>query len=235
LIVESLSMELRMSSGRSIPSLGFPAAIALCAGLVVLVSAANGQGSVNQALYTAPLPASQASGISLSPRQSKSDTTTPLAPRARAPSSDGPPATGDALLTTLGSLALVLCLFFAVAWIMRRGTPHSQAVLPGEVVELLGRAPLPGRHQMHLLRCGSKLLLVAVSNAGADTLTEITDPLEVDRLCGICRENHPKSATATFRSIMQQLGRESAEDVPQPIAQKSRKTRFSGAIEEDDA
>jgi flagellar biogenesis protein FliO len=210
------------------------AAIAFSA-VVTCLSAARGQNSVNQATYMAPLPRSQAGGTSLAPRQPKTDTHTPLAPRGQATSGDTPAATDGALLTTFGSLALVLCLFFAVAWIMRRGTPHSQAVLPGEVVEILGRAPLPGRHQMHLIRCGSKLLLVAVSTAGADTLTEITDPLEVDRLSGICRENHPKSATATFRSIMQQLGHETVEDAPQRIVEKSRKSRFSRPNEEDDA
>jgi flagellar biogenesis protein FliO len=147
----------------------------------------------------------------LAPRQQKTEAATPLAPRGRAASGEASIAPGGPLLTTLGSLAVVLCLFFAVAWIMRRGTPHALAMLPGEVVEILGRAALPGRHQMHLVRCGQKLLLVAVSTTGADTLTEITDPAEVDRLCGLCRESHPKSATATFRSIFNQLGRESRE------------------------
>jgi flagellar biogenesis protein FliO len=171
--------------------------------------------------------------VPLAPRQLKPESGTPLAPRGRATSADALPATSGPLLTTFGSLALVLCLFFALAWILRRGTPHSLALLPGEVVEILGRAPLPGRHQMHLVRCGQKLLLVAVSAGGADTLTEITDPLEVDRLCGLCREHHPKSATATFRGIMQQLGRESAEELPQH-AGKSRK-RLIRSSEEDDA
>ena len=126
-------------------------------------------------------------------------------------------------MTTLGSLAVVLCLFLGVTWLLRRGAPAAATVLPGEVVEILGRAPLPGRHQMHLVRCGQKLLLVAVSAAGADTLTEITDPLEVDRLCGLCREHHPQSATASFRSILNQLGNE------------PKKARPSRQIEDDNA
>lgn len=126
----------------------------------------------------------------------------------------------------MASLAAVLGLFFAVAWVLRRGTPHTMAALPGEVVEILGRAPLPGRQQMHLVRCGHKLLLVAISATSADTLTEITDPLEVDRLCGLCRQSHPQSATATFRNILNQFGPDSASE---------RKPRYARAIEDDDA
>jgi hypothetical protein len=59
---------------------------------------------------------------------------------------------------------------------------------------------------MHLVRCGHKLLLVAISTAGADTLTEITDPVEVDRLCGLCRQSHPQSATTAFRNVLNQFG-----------------------------
>ncbi len=151
----------------------------------------------------------------------------PLAPRGQATSVDSDTTTGSTLLTTAGSLALVLCLFFAAAWVLRRGTPHSPRLLPSEVFETLGRAPLPGRHQMHLIRCGHKLLLVSVSAAGADTLTEITDPLEVDRLCGLCRENHPGSSTATFRSMLNSFGGETATERGSPASNQSRLGRPS--------
>ncbi len=105
-----------------------------------------------------------------------------------------------------GGLAFVLGLFLAAAWILRRAAPKSATLLPTEVVEVLGRAPLAGRQQMHLLRCGNKLLLVSVTPTGAETLTEVTDPVEVDRLSGLCRQAHPQSATATFRHVFQKLG-----------------------------
>ena len=80
--------------------------------------------------------------------------------------------------------------------------------MPGEVVEVLGRAPLANRQQIHLLRCGNKLLLVSVTPTGAETLTEITDPMEVDRLAGLCQQAQPGSATAAFRKVLQQFGHE---------------------------
>jgi len=78
------------------------------------------------------------------------------------------------------------------------------AVAP-EVFELFGRAPLGARQQVQLLRCGNKLLLVSVTAAGAETLTEVTDPIEVDRIAGLCRQAHPKRAATAFRQVFQQV------------------------------
>jgi flagellar protein FliO/FliZ len=101
--------------------------------------------------------------------------------------------------TLIGSLALVLGLFFAIAWAFRRLLPPGAGPLPPEVFEMLGRVPLAGRQQMHLLRCGGKLLLVSVGVAGVSTLTEITDPAEVERLTNLCRQARPAAATALGR------------------------------------
>ena len=117
------------------------------------------------------------------------------------------------LTTVAGSLAAVLGIFFLVAWGMRRATPAGSTLLPGEVLEVLGRAPLAQRQQVSLVRCGKKLLLISTTPTGAETLTEITDPLEVDRLAGICRQGHPGSATTAFRQVFQQMGSGRSERV----------------------
>lgn len=109
------------------------------------------------------------------------------------------------LPTIVGSLGLVIGLFLIAAFLMRRVTPMANTALPNEVVEILGRAPLANRQQVHLLRCGNKLLLVCVTPNGTETLTEITDPVEVDRLAAICRQNSDGSATANFRQVIEQL------------------------------
>jgi flagellar biogenesis protein FliO len=58
---------------------------------------------------------------------------------------------------------------------------------------------------MQLVRVGNKVLLLAVTANSAETLTEITDPDEIDRLNGICRQNQPGSISASFREILSQL------------------------------
>ncbi|MFH1920330.1 MAG: flagellar biosynthetic protein FliO [Planctomycetota bacterium] len=112
------------------------------------------------------------------------------------------------LITISGSLGVVLGLFLLVAWVMQRAVPGGSVLLPKEVVEVLGRAALAGRGQVHLLRCGSKLLLVCVSPTGIETLTEITDPDEVNRLAGLCGQGRPGSTTAAFRQVFQQFAQE---------------------------
>ena len=167
--------------------------------------------------YAAATPASvvpsgseRPGAIPLSPTPARRENPLPLLPRGAAPAAGTAGGVG-AFITTMGSLALVLGLFFAVAWFLRKGMPAQAALLPSEVVETLGRSPLAGRQQMQLVRCGNKLLLLCVSPAGAETLTEIIEPAEVDRLSGLCRQGHPQSATTMFRQVFQQFAREPAE------------------------
>ena len=110
-------------------------------------------------------------------------------------------------VAVLGSLALVLGIFFALVWLLRRASPPGAALLPVEAFEVLGRAPLANRRQAHLLRCGNKLLLVSTGAAGTEPLTEITDPAEVDRLTVLCRQARPTAATTALRHIFRQKGK----------------------------
>lgn len=61
---------------------------------------------------------------------------------------------------------------------------------------------------MQLVRVGTKLLLLALSPQGVRTLTEITSAVEVERLSELCRRQKPDSATASFRSLVEQVGGE---------------------------
>jgi flagellar biosynthesis protein FliP len=94
---------------------------------------------------------------------------------------------GSSLAKVAGSLLVVLGVFFLAVWLFRRMSPQGHKVLPPEAFEMLGRVPLGNRQQAHLVRCGNKILLLSVSVAGVETLTEITDPAEVERLAGLCR------------------------------------------------
>lgn len=139
-----------------------------------------------------------------------------------------------AIVSVVVSLAVVLLLFFAIAWLMRRGLPNSARRLPGEVVEVLGRAPLAGRQQMHLLRFGNKLLLVCASPSGVDTIGEITEPLEIDRLAGMCAQLEATSASTTFKQIFGQMAREkSPPDKPSARETLAAKTRRQSIAAEE--
>ncbi len=144
--------------------------------------------------------------------------TLPAAPQANSaqrPLPLGPPAAGAhgevrsremaPLVTGAASLGIVLGLFLLVVWVARRGMPKSAAILPREAFEILGRAPLVARQHVHLLRCGHKILLVYVSPTGAETLTEISDPAEVERLIIACQGPNPGGSP--FRQMLQQFGK----------------------------
>lgn len=138
----------------------------------------------------------------------------PLAPpgntdRSREDANAGKSGGAQSLVTIGSSLAIVLGLFFVVAWMMRRTTPGVVALLPSPVLEVLGRAPLGARQQVHLIRLGNKLVLLSVTPAGVESLSEVTEPEEVDRLTGLCRQSQPNSSTAVFQQIMRQFSGES--------------------------
>jgi flagellar biogenesis protein FliO len=152
-----------------------------------------------------PSPSSGAEKTPLSPQNHKAKI--PLAPNGKAgANSSSKSANGlPSMISIAGSTGLVLGIFLLSVWVFRRRTPQALVRLPGEAFEILGRAPLSGRQQVQLLRCGSRLLLVSITPGGAETLTEITDPLEVDRLSGLCRQSQPGSSSAAFKHIFEQL------------------------------
>ncbi len=142
---------------------------------------------------------------------SKAEEPIPLAPPSRnRTKGQSKPTIGShptrVATVVFSSLAIVLGLFFFVVWISRRASPRASASLPSDVLEVLGRAPLSSRHNLQLIRLGTRLLLVSVSTDGARTLAEISDGDEVNHLSGLCRQAQPGSITASFRHVLNQFG-----------------------------
>ncbi len=136
-------------------------------------------------------------------------TRTPLDPptaKTATHSESGGGSTLKMLLSVGSSLLIVLGLFLGVAWLARKTMNTTLGGLPKQVVSILGRTPLAPRQQLVLVRFGSKLVLVSMIQGEARTISEITDPLEVDQLAGLCESHQPGSITQSFRSILQQSG-----------------------------
>ncbi len=92
----------------------------------------------------------------------------------------------------LGSLALVLGLYFGFVWIMRKLSPSGNQNVPREVLELMGQIPFGPKRNLQLIRLGSKLLLIINSAEGSQAIGEITDPNEVEYLVSLCSgRRHP--------------------------------------------
>lgn len=169
---------------------------------------ASGSFPTRQASFEQPASQGGEDGrqaISLTPPGA--DRSLPLAK----PGADGDARrSGSSIATILGSLGIVLGLFLLVVWMLRRAMPRTSHNLPAGMVEVLGRASLTNRQHVHLVRCGNKLLLICILPSGIETLTEITDPLEVDRLAGLCQQSPSNSTTAAFRQVFSDLAAQPA-------------------------
>jgi flagellar biogenesis protein FliO len=156
-------------------------------------------------------PVQQATHHEMAPVRQPVSLQSPLAQKISSPA-EGSKGVGragpmSAIFTVFGSLVIVLGVFVGIAWLLRRGMPAGSGRLPSGVVEVLGNAPLAARRQMHVLRFGDKLLLVCVSQAGVETLSEIEDAAEVARLTSLCQKSRPAASTGTFDQVFGRLMR----------------------------
>ena len=124
----------------------------------------------------------------------------PLAPRGAAGlRGTAGPALGDwRLLAALGGAFAVLAGF-------RFFAQRRPQLLPPDVFEVLGSAPLAGGHAVRIVRFGPKTLLVGLSSTGPTTLAEITDPQATALITAACRgQSRPAlsrpSATAAVKA-----------------------------------
>jgi flagellar biogenesis protein FliO len=118
----------------------------------------------------------------------------------------------EAMYTTGTALAIVVGLFMLCVWALRRGARKSTVLLSSDVAQVLGRVPLAARQFAELVHIGNKLVLLSVTTGGAELLTEITDPVEVNRLLGICKQTDGRSSTAEFDEMFRKLTDEAAPE-----------------------
>ena len=117
------------------------------------------------------------------------------------------------IISVGSTLLIVIAAFFILAIFLRKVTPQSNRALPKEVFECLGRYYLTQKHQVQLLRVGSRIVLVSVMPDGVTTLAEITEPDEAVSLLGLCRRLDTNSATEMFRKTVAGM---SEEELSQP-------------------
>ncbi len=171
----------------------------------------SNQGLANSDTKSAVQPASWNSEspatTNLTPSKAKSRA--PLELRTSAKDSvgnvDKPTSSWSAALSMFLSLAVVLSFFLLVAWMVKKSQPNAFIKLPADVVQVMGRTPMAPRQQMYVVRFGSKLLLISHQPGQTQTLGEITDSDEVQRLAGLCEANLPGSITNSFRDVLKQV------------------------------
>lgn len=148
------------------------------------------------------------------------------APDAAADSERKPRSTGS-IWSVGGPLLLILAAVFGTAFLWRKHGPGVTPGLPRDAVDPLGRRAIDARQSLLLVRIGSRILVLGSSPAGLQTLSEITDPVEVDLLAGICKR--PASsvdggAVDSFRSLFVGRGSEVSARDAAPAAASGRST-----------
>jgi len=146
-----------------------------------------------------------------------------------AQTTEGRPARGispaGSLWTTFGSLLILIAVILIAARLWKRHLPSVGGLLSGDVIELLGRKPIDQKRQLQLIRIGSRILVVGTWAEGMVTLTEITDPSEVDCIAGLCQDSTPGLGEGTpFANLFR---RNSPDTAPvQPSTATSTAARF---------
>ena len=120
--------------------------------------------------------------------------------------------------TTLVALSFVILLILVAARLWSKHGPAVSEGLPPEALQVLGKRQLDQRQTVYLARLGSRILVLGSSANGLQTLCEITDPIEVDFLAGVCRRDDSHTTVAqTFRTLFKkQTGRLSRDTTSPP-------------------
>ncbi|MEO1525886.1 MAG: flagellar biosynthetic protein FliO [Planctomycetota bacterium] len=93
------------------------------------------------------------------------------------------------LVTSGSALLIVLSIFGGLVWVQRRyGSQQNEfSGVPESVFQRLGTVELDSKSQATIVKFGDRLLLVGQTTSGQpQTLAEVTDPEEVDRMTNRC-------------------------------------------------
>ena len=136
-------------------------------------------------------------------QESQVSTSTPLTPRSAKSDGGDTAPNRPGWSATLWPLLLVVGLIVVGARWLKSHAPNAAQGLPSEAFEILGRKAIDTRTSVLLARSGARVLLLSLSPHGLQTLAEITDPVEVDCLAGLCHATHrDQSLVETFRSLL---------------------------------
>jgi flagellar biogenesis protein FliO len=109
-------------------------------------------------------------------------------------------------MVVVKALGLVLGLFFGALWVARRGGWKPQPVTESSLFQALGEFPLASRRKATIVKFGQRLLVLAESPRGIEKITEVTDPVEVERVMAMCQPQLGGGPVGTVQDWMRQRG-----------------------------
>jgi flagellar biogenesis protein FliO len=136
------------------------------------------------------------------------------------------------LFSVGGSLFIVIAAFFLLVILFRKVSPQGNRPLPKEAFECLGKYFLTQKHQLQVLRLGSRIVLVSIMPDGISTLAEITDPDEAVSFLGLCRRLDTNSATEMFRNTVAKMSEdELSRPHDRPVVSTRRKGQSAASLD----
>ena len=188
------------------------------------VAPTTAKSSVQSASWSTPISTETSNSTTI-----KSKSRVPLelkgSTKENSTSFDKPTSSWGATLSMFLSLIIVISFFLLIVWLIKKSQPHSFVKLPGDVVQVMGRTPMAPRQQMYVVRFGSKLLLISHQPGQTQTLGEITNEDEVQRLAGLCEANQPGSISNSFRDVLKQVALGKSEPHPRTQPSLDRRAR----------
>ena len=127
----------------------------------------------------------------------------PAAPTT--PVSDDTPAarTQPSLQKVGGALAVVLGTFFLVTQFMRK---QAHSLPTHDAMEALGAVPITPKVKLHLVRLGTRVLVLHIAGDSVQPVAEVSDPDEVSTLLSASsRAADPSSVDAWLQNFQQGL------------------------------
>jgi flagellar biogenesis protein FliO len=121
------------------------------------------------------------------------------------------PSTGSWVLKTMGALGLVIALILLLRLILQRMNRYTPSGTDG-LVELLGRSAIGPKTSIMFLRIDRRIVVVAQTPAGMNTLTEINDEEQIAALMARFEAAKPQSLSVGFKSLLSRFDRD--HDVP---------------------
>ncbi|HBN76118.1 MAG TPA: hypothetical protein DD473_09925 [Planctomycetaceae bacterium] len=107
------------------------------------------------------------------------------------------------IMTPVLALAGVISIIFFISRIVKKQVPFASQNLSAEVLDILGRKVVDQRHSIVFVKAGQRILVLGSSLDSLNTLAEITDPVEVDQIRGLCKTAAPQSdMTSSFKMLL---------------------------------
>jgi flagellar protein FliO/FliZ len=105
-------------------------------------------------------------------------------------------SSGGGLVRTIVGLAVVVGVIYGLHWVLKQVKASREGQASGTALDTLATLPLGGNRSMHLVRAGSEVVLLGVSEGGVTPIRSYTEAEA--RALGLLDGDEPSGPPAAF-------------------------------------